>query len=295
LSLDREVGQPISGKTEAQAAAERLRNSIRDGTFRIQQEEQPGDQPPASITFRQFADIYVDEHVRKFCKPSALRNVPSQRRRVEQILVPSGAGSLITFGDKPVVDITTHDLETLDAALMAVKPRQPKSTGGRIARNRIMQLLKAMLNWAIARGYRSNTPFRRGNINVIPMFREFPWNRRLTGDEEPRLIAACGPRLRALVIALLETACPVEELLDLQWRQIRWTQNEIYLPGPAVKGQRDRFVPHFAASSGVTRDAPLRPCRPGIRAQCFRVWDRDREEDKISEDGMALGVSSGGN
>jgi integrase len=49
--------------------------------------------------------------------------------------------------------------------------------------------------------------------------------------------------LRALVIALLETACRVGELLSLQWRQIRWDHNEIYLPGPAVKAQRDRFVP----------------------------------------------------
>ena len=31
--------------------------------------------------------------------------------------------------------------------------------------------------------------------------------------------------------------------MDLQWKQIRWTHNEIYLPGPDVKGQRDRFIP----------------------------------------------------
>jgi integrase len=85
--------------------------------------------------------------------------------------------------------------------------------------------------------------FKRGGVNVISLFREFPRNRRLTGDEEPRLMAACGPRLRAPVIAVLETACRVGELLNLQWRQIRWDQNEIYLPGPAVKSQRDRFVP----------------------------------------------------
>jgi integrase len=233
LSLDREAGGPIRNKTDAQAEAERLRNAIREGTFPA---HHPGGQPATAITFRQFADIYVEEHVKKFCKPSALRNVPSQRRRIEQILVPAAGSNVIPFGDKPLADITTHDLETLDAALMAVKPRQRKSTGGRIARNRIMQLLKAMLNWAIARGFRSESPFKRGAVNVIAMFREFPRNRRLTGDEESRLLAACGPRLRALVIALLETACRVGELLDLQWKQVRWAHNEIYLPGPEVKG-----------------------------------------------------------
>jgi hypothetical protein len=129
LSLDREAGQPINGKTEAQAEAERLRHAIREGTFRPQRRQQPGESP-TSITFRQFADIYIEEHVKKFCKPSAMRNIPSQRRRVEPILVPSGTGNLIPFGDKPIVDITTEDLEMLDVALLAVKPRQRRSTGG---------------------------------------------------------------------------------------------------------------------------------------------------------------------
>jgi integrase len=81
-------------------------------------------------------------------------------------------------------------------------------------------------------------------------------SRRLVGDQEACLIAACRPRLRALVIALLETACRVGELLDLQWAQVRWDHNEIYLPGPEVKGQRDRFV---------TMSRRLRACLEMIR------------------------------
>lgn len=38
-------------------------------------------------------------------------------------------------------------------------------------------------------------------------------------------------------------SCRIGELLDLQWNQIRWAHNEIYLAGPDVKGQRDRFIP----------------------------------------------------
>ena len=241
LSLDREAGRPITGKSDAQAEAERIRNAIRDGRFRPYNDN--SGTTCASLSFARFADIYVKEHVTKFCKTSALRNVPSMRRRVEPVLVPSDTGHPMPFSEKAVASITTHDLEILDAALMAVSPHRRNSTGGRTSRNRIMQFLKAMFNWAMAKGYRSDTPFRRGNVNVIPLYREFPRNRRLTGDEEPRLITACGPRLRALVIALLKTACRVGELLNLQWKQLRWAHNEIYLPGPDVKGQRDRFVP----------------------------------------------------
>jgi integrase len=239
LSLDREAGRPITSKSDAQAEAERIRNAIREGRFRPHE----GETTCIPLSFSQFADIYVDEHVKKFCKTSALRNVPSQRKRIEPVLVPSDTGKLMPLGEKSVASITTRDLEILDGALMAVSPQRRNSTGGRTSRNRIMQFLKAMFNWAVAKGYRSDTPFRRGTVNVIPLFKEFPRNRRLTGDEEPRLLGACGPRLHALVIALLETACRVGELLNLQWKQIRWLHNEIYLPGPAVKGQRDRFVP----------------------------------------------------
>ena len=34
FSLDREIGQPISSKTEARTEADRFRAAIRDGTFR---------------------------------------------------------------------------------------------------------------------------------------------------------------------------------------------------------------------------------------------------------------------
>jgi hypothetical protein len=86
LSLDREAKHQISSKTEAQVEADRIRNAIRNGTFCAQ--AQPA-MPNSSLSFRQFADIYVEEHVKKFCKSSAERNVPSQRRRIELVLVPS--------------------------------------------------------------------------------------------------------------------------------------------------------------------------------------------------------------
>jgi hypothetical protein len=63
------------------------------------------------------------------------------------------------LNDGPLIGVTTHDLEVLDAALMADNSHRRNSTGGRISRNRILHLLKAMLNWAVAKGYRSETPF----------------------------------------------------------------------------------------------------------------------------------------
>ena len=46
-----------------------------------------------------------------------------------------------------------------------------------------------------------------------------------------------------MVEAALETACRLGELLSLQWRQVRWTQNEIHLPAGKTKSRRTRIVP----------------------------------------------------
>jgi hypothetical protein len=56
LSLDREVGQRIEGKTEAIAQAERIRTAIRDGTFRPAPELRPILAPVP--TFRAFAEVW---------------------------------------------------------------------------------------------------------------------------------------------------------------------------------------------------------------------------------------------
>jgi integrase len=53
--------------------------------------------------------------------------------------------------------------------------------------------------------------------HILP--REYERDRRLEAGEEERLLAACGPHLRALVKADLETGCGVGERLSLQWHQ----------------------------------------------------------------------------
>src|SRR5262249_39724589 len=43
------------------------------------------------------------------------------------------------------------------------------------------------------------------------------------------------------IVAALETGMRKGELLSLQWKQVRWIQNEIYLPGAKTKTKRDRI------------------------------------------------------
>jgi integrase len=72
-------------------------------------------------------------------------------------------------------------------------------------------------------------------------------SRRLTSDEAARLMAACGSHLRDLIIAALETGCRKQELLSLQWHQVDWARNELWLPGAKTKTKRPRRIPISAA------------------------------------------------
>jgi integrase len=90
------------------------------------------------------------------------------------------------------------------------------------------------------------------------LFKERPRRRRLDGDEEARLLDACGrgdetkggTDLRALVECALDTCCRKGELLSLQWSQVDFDRNEIFLPAEKTKsgklrddGSGDRWIP----------------------------------------------------
>ena len=104
--------------------------------------------------------------------------------------------------------------------------------------------MRSCFNWAIhPGGYATSTPFKIGPVTIVRRFPELARERRLEPGEEQRLLAACQPHLRAMVEAALETACRLGELLSLQWREVRWEQNEIHLPAGKTKSRRTRIVP----------------------------------------------------
>jgi integrase len=57
------------------------------------------------------------------------------------------------------------------------------------------------------------------------------------------LLANANPHLRDVIVTALAGAMRIGEILSLQWKQVRFLQNEIYLPGGKTKSKRDRIVP----------------------------------------------------
>jgi len=101
------------------------------------------------------------------------------------------------------------------------------------------------------------TPFKKGTETIVQMFGEQKRERRLQpayGEqqgEQERVFNAANPHLQALIVAALETACRVGELLSLQWHQVRWDLNEIHLPAKKTKALRRRDLPMSQALRAV--------------------------------------------
>lgn len=112
--------------------------------------------------------------------------------------------------------------------------------GGVVSTNRCLGRLKAFFNWAIEREYLTENPAQR-----VHKRREFERERRLEPGEEERLRALTKDdwlwRLR--IVAALETGCRIGEILNVQFKQLRWDLNELHLSNRATKGLRTRYLP----------------------------------------------------
>jgi integrase len=118
-----------------------------------------------------------------------------------------------------------------------------RRVGGGPTANRLHAYLRGLWRWAIAQGYTDTTPFARAGLPTLRMRLEHPRERRFVGDEGARLLAACRPHLHDVVMAALESGCRKQEVLSLQWSQVHWAQNELFLPGTKTKTKRPRRIP----------------------------------------------------
>ena len=230
VSLDREVGHHIDSKTEAVAEAERIRTAIRNGTFRA---ALPVVAPPVSVlTFKAFADVWK---ARRGCQLVRPRDNDYRLTTINAFVVPGRDG--LTFGDLPVDQIRTGDIE-------AFRDSRKAENLSACTINHDLKLLRKMFNWGIRRGYVERTPFKIGTESAIALDREIPRDRRFQNDDdEQRLLEAADPHLRAVITALLDTACRLGEILSLQWHDVNLERREMTIQAAKAKTRTSRIVP----------------------------------------------------
>ena len=147
------------------------------------------------------------------------------------------------FGTKPIrtiksVDIESYKRSRLRTPTIAGTPRKIASV------NRELELLRAMLNYAIRNEWLIKNPFVRTR-GVISKGAEVERERVLTFEEERRLLDACvGQRshLKALLICALDTAMRRGEIFKLRWADIKFERDEIFIPQTNTKTEESRTV-----------------------------------------------------
>jgi hypothetical protein len=105
--LDRHVGRRLT-KGNAEIEAERLRTSIRAGEFQQQRDVRPTKlESSAPTTFRQFADTWSARRGYQLVRP---RDNDYRLKLICNFVLP-GTEPPMTFGERPVTEITTGDIE----------------------------------------------------------------------------------------------------------------------------------------------------------------------------------------
>jgi integrase len=158
------------------------------------------------------------------------------------------------FTEKPFADIIRADIKLALGAKATPTARTYKkkgsekaftrTVGGKVAANRLHNRLQSLWNWAIEEQYATSSPFirtRKGKNRL--KHDECGRDRRLRDGEEAALLEHANGHLTDCLVAALETGMRKGEILSLQWSQVRWLQNELYLPGAKTKNKRDRKIP----------------------------------------------------
>lgn len=268
FSLDRHLGRHVDAKSEAVGEFDKIRAAIREGRFQL------GSPSSAeSITALTLATL-VSDYQRDYLDI----RLPTAKAEANRLalalatLIPRPGGA-VPFGTLPVSEITPRDIDALVAAKKGAKrkhcrcsdrltcahPWRESGANGDVAINRILARLRACLNWALKRQIITKTPFRVDSVASVSLLPEASRFRRLEPGEEERLLAACAPHLRAVVVAALETCCRVSELLTLQWSQVSFERNEIHLPARKTKAKRDRILPITSRLKAVLEMRRLDP------------------------------------
>ncbi|WP_447601037.1 tyrosine-type recombinase/integrase [Nitrospira sp. Nam80] len=214
-----------TGQTDRRAAEMVLgetRRQLHDGAYRITLEQQ-------QRTFGELMDRYLAEHASK--KASA-RSYVGYARRLRGF-----------FGDHtPLAEITPRLIVAYKNQLFAAE-LAPASV------NRHLATLKKAFNLAVREWeWCQKNPVLSVSMEREPIGRD----RWLTLEEEERLLSACPPWLRQIVLFALGTGLRMGEILAITWRAVDLSRRTVTVVR-SKNGER-RTLPINQTVLGVLKD-----------------------------------------
>ena len=152
-----------------------------------------------------------------------VRTLESHRYHLERHLLPA-------LGRRRIATVTVDDIADLIRGLSRRGVR--RTITGALA------TLGSILRYALRRGYITDNPLPRLEAGERP--RPVPSPQRALGQEEiARLLAACAPRYRLLIVTALYTGMRISELLALTWRDVNFAAGVIHVRAQLSRAQRD--------------------------------------------------------
>lgn len=205
--------------------------------------------------FDELAAVYLEKHAkpaeyRDGAKVAGLRSYDRVRGQLAVLRT--------FFGSRPLRSIRYADIDDLRIARLETpiifnSKRKPKSGEPLKQRqrsvadvNRLLALIRRMLNFAVQSGWLAANPFSAGP-SLVRIAEERKRERILSRDEERRLLSKCSDerrhRFRAVLITLVDTGLRMGELVKLTWSDVDMQRGRIVVRAMNAKTLRAREVP----------------------------------------------------
>ncbi len=186
---------------------------------------------PAPLTLREFAERFIEDHVKPYIKPVPAKRYQSTIRR---LLLP-------LLGDRPLDEITTAEIQRIHHG-MRDRP---------CAANHVRCVLCCMYSKAEQWGLTT----RRNPVKNVSRFHENTVERYLTAEERERLEQVLrrastvrlgrtdhiGQEAVWAIRLLALTGMRKDEIRNLTWPQVDWQRSMLRLPDSKT-GKRDVVV-----------------------------------------------------
>jgi integrase len=264
LSLDREVApRRLLGKTDAETEAGRIQSEIRAGTFIARKARRTAVPAPAAgetLTFRAFGEKFIE----RYSKARGKASIEDDRYMLERVCAFTGL-SETPLGDKALAAVTADDAEHFLENLRA------RGRAGSTY-NHYRQLLLNMFRWGTRKAFLTRNPLEHAELPRQPQAKR---SRRLTEDEETRLLTAAAwyPHVYRLIVGALETGCRQGELLQLLWRDVDLTRQELRVRAEHAKDAEERVLPISTRLKAVLEMARTDPTGKEAPGEAFVFGD----------------------
>lgn len=237
----------ISDKRTAKRVVEEMRRELETHGQEILQTDK--------LTFDALAERYAEA---KLTKAEYSNGMKVSGRRSLLPVLSALKPIKAHFGRKIIRSIKASDIENY----RQLRLKTPTSNGAirKIASvNRELEILRAMLNFAVQNEWLIKNPFVLTK-GVISKAAETERDRVLSFEEENRLLEVCAGRrahLKPVVICALDTAMRRGEIFKMRWQDVNLITGEIYIPQTNTKTEESRTV-------GMT---------PRLRSELELIWD----------------------